>query len=54
MNPKIALIQMDSVFAEPDQNFTHALELMNNAMKEDPDILVLPETFNTGFSLLQI
>lgn len=49
MNPKIALIQMDSAFAEPTKNFSHALDLLNKAMKENPDILVLPETFNTGF-----
>lgn len=49
MNQKIALIQMDSVFAEPSQNFIRAVELMDEAMKGSPDILVLPETFNTGF-----
>ena len=49
MNPKIALIQMSSIFAEPEKNFSHAIELMDEAMAQKPDILVLPETFNTGF-----
>lgn len=49
MKKKIALIQMDVRLGEPDANYTHALSLMERAMEDEPDILVLPELFNTGF-----
>ncbi len=49
MKKKIALIQMQAALAEPESNFTHAEELMEKAMEAGPDILVLPETWNTGF-----
>lgn len=49
MKKKIALLQMDVAMAEPEKNFKHAVALMEKAMKQQPDILVLPETFNVGF-----
>lgn len=33
----------------PAQNFAHAEHLIDRAMQEHPDVLVLPETWNTGF-----
>lgn len=46
---RIACLQMDMQLACPDENFHHAAELINKAMAEKPDVLVLPETWNTGF-----
>lgn len=50
MREKISLIQMDVRLGEPEVNFARAAALMEEAMAEAPDILVLPETVNVGFS----
>lgn len=49
MKKKIALLQMNVVLEDVEQNYCHAVELMEQAMQENPDILVLPETLNVGF-----
>lgn len=49
MKKKISLIQMDVKLGEPETNFAHALALLEEAVKDGPDILVLPETVNVGF-----
>ena len=49
MKLRIALIQMQVEMENPSSNFIHARELMEKAMEKKPDILVLPETWNTGF-----
>ena len=46
---KVACLQMDMLLAKPEENFSHAAELVKQAMKDKPDVLVLPETWNTGF-----
>ena len=46
---KIACLQMDMKLGCPNENFTHAAELIEQAMAAQPDVLVLPETWNTGF-----
>ncbi len=46
---KVACLQMDMKFGCKDENFSHAEDLICRAMKEKPDVLVLPETWNTGF-----
>jgi len=46
---KVTCIQMDMAFAGPDENFSKAAQLIESAMAENPDVLVLPETWNTGF-----
>ena len=46
---KVTCLQMDTVFCRPDENFAHAAELIEKAMEDKPDVLVLPETWNTGF-----
>lgn len=46
---KVACLQMDMKFGCTDENFSHAEDLICRAMKEKPDVLVLPETWNTGF-----
>ena len=49
MKEKISLIQMDVELSNPAGNYEKAVKLMELALKDDPDILVLPETLNTGF-----
>lgn len=46
---KISCLQMQVQLAQPEQNLAHAEELIRRAMTERPDVLVLPETWNTGF-----
>lgn len=46
---RICMIQMKVEMANPDENFKNALKLMNKAMEDKPDVLVFPETLNTGF-----
>ncbi|MBQ8359871.1 MAG: carbon-nitrogen family hydrolase [Oscillospiraceae bacterium] len=46
---KITCIQMDMLFGEPEKNYAHGKELIEQAMREQPDVIVLPETWTTGF-----
>lgn len=46
---KVACLQMNMRFCQPDWNFAHAAEMAEQAMAQNPDVLVLPETWNTGF-----
>ena len=46
---KISCIQMDMTFSAPDENFDLAKTLIRKAVQEKPDVVVLPETWNTGF-----
>lgn len=46
---KIAAIQMDMAFAEPEQNFQKAAALVRQAAAKEPDVILLPETWNVGF-----
>ena len=46
---KISCLQMNMRFCDPEKNFAHAAELIEQAVADNPDVLVLPETWNTGF-----
>lgn len=46
---KVACLQMDMRLGGPAENFAHAEKQIREGMKEAPDVLVLPETWNTGF-----
>ena len=46
---KICCIQMNMELGNPDKNFSHAAELIARAAKQAPDVILLPETWNTGF-----
>ena len=46
---KVSCLQMNMKLGCPEENFVHAELLICNAMKDSPDVLVLPETWNTGF-----
>lgn len=50
---KIVCIQMDTEFCCPTENFRRASQLCEKAMEEKPDVIVLPETWNTGFFPLE-
>ena len=45
---KVKCLQMDMKFASPKENFEKAEKLIEEAAA-DADVLVLPETWNTGF-----
>ena len=40
---------MKMLLGQPAENFAHAEKLIHAAMVAKPDVLVLPETWNTGF-----
>ncbi len=47
---RVACVQMDMRLGDADANFAHAEELVRAAAaRERPDVVVLPETWNTGF-----
>ena len=46
---KVTCLQMNMALGKVEENFAHAQDLIRQAMKEQPDVLVLPETWNTGF-----
>ncbi len=46
---KICCIQMNMELGCPDENFRRAAGLIDQAAKGSPDVILLPETWNTGF-----
>lgn len=46
---KITCVQMNMEFCSPDANYAKAEKLIVDALKEKPDVIVLPEMWNTGF-----
>ena len=46
---KICCIQMNMELGLPNYNFSHAAELIEQAATGSPDVILLPETWNTGF-----
>ncbi len=50
---KVTCLQMDVAFCQPEENFQRAEQLIAQAMADKPDVLVLPETWNTGFFPLE-
>ena len=46
---KITAVQMDMKLDRPHENFAHAEALIRRAAAEKPDVILLPETWNTGF-----
>ena len=49
MKKRLSLIQMDVHVNEVEYNYARVQELLSQALSEKPDIIVLPETWNTGF-----
>ncbi|MCM3389582.1 carbon-nitrogen family hydrolase [Ureibacillus chungkukjangi] len=48
---KIGCIQMNVGFGKVDENFTHAEELIREAVSQGAELVVLPEMWNTGYAL---
>ena len=46
---KVTCLQMNMRLGCTEENFVHTEQLIHAAVKEKPDVLVLPETWNTGF-----
>lgn len=46
---KVTCLQMNMRLGCTDENFAHARKMIQDAMAEKTDVLVLPETWNTGF-----
>ena len=54
MNWKIACIQMDIAFGQPEVNYQAAEQLIDKAIQSNPDIIVLPELWTTGYDLTRL
>lgn len=54
MTIKIACIQLDIVFGDPSQNYKRAEKLIEEAAQLQPDIVVLPELWTTGYDLTRL
>ena len=46
---KVTCLQMNMKLGCPKENFTLAEKLIVESVKAQPDVIVLPETWNTGF-----
>ena len=47
---RVSCIQMNVAAGKPEINFARAETLLRKAAKKKPDVIVLPETWNTGFA----
>jgi omega-amidase len=54
MKLKIACLQMDIAYGNPDKNFIAAEAMINKALTSNPDVLVLPELWTTGYDLTRL
>lgn len=51
MTTKIAIIQMDIAFGNPEKNRTHAREKIKEASVNGSEVILLPELWTTGYDL---
>ena len=51
---KLACIQMNILYGEPDQNYIKAENYIKKAAASKSDIIILPEMWNTGYALDQL
>lgn len=51
---KVSLIQMSIQEAKPKQNIQNVLALLEKVLLDEPDVIVLPEMWNTGYALDQL
>lgn len=49
MSIRVAMVQMEIAFADPDTNRRRAAEWIAKAARQGADVVVLPETWNVGF-----
>ena len=54
MNWNIACIQMDIAFGQPEMNYKVAEQLIDKAIQSNPDVIVLPELWTTGYDLTRL
>lgn len=47
---KVSMIQMDIIHKSPKENREKIKQLVADAMKDNPDLIILPETCTTGFT----
>ncbi|WZL72306.1 carbon-nitrogen family hydrolase [Clostridiaceae bacterium 35-E11] len=50
MSFKVSSIQLDIIYKNPQKNREKVSNLIEEAIKEHPDMIVLPETWTTGYS----
>lgn len=51
---KVSLVQFDVKDGQPQTNKNKVLELMQRALSDQPDVIILPELWNTGYALEQL
>lgn len=51
---KISLIQSDILFGQPEENIERMVGYLKKAMENQPDVIVLPELWTTGYDLTRI
>ncbi|WP_455660590.1 carbon-nitrogen family hydrolase [Pradoshia sp.] len=51
---KIAVVQMDIRFADPESNFSRVEKFVEEGAKAGSDVIVLPEMWNTGYALKEL
>ncbi len=51
---KIACVQMNVLAGQPERNYVAAEALIRKAARKRPDVILLPETWNTGFAPQQL
>ena len=49
MKKRLTLLQIDVHVNDVEYNYNRVQELLTQSLTENPDIIVLPETWNTGF-----
>ncbi|MDZ5470533.1 carbon-nitrogen family hydrolase [Bacillus sp. 31A1R] len=54
MTIKVSCIQMDIAFGLQEENYKKASSLIEKAMLEQPNIIVLPELWTTGYDLTRL
>ncbi|ADU32437.1 carbon-nitrogen family hydrolase [Evansella cellulosilytica] len=54
MQWKVAMIQMDIAFGDIEKNIDIVKQKVKEAMKEAPDVIVLPELWTTGYDLARL
>ena len=54
MKWNIACIQMDIAFGQPDINYQVAETLIEHAVQSNPNVIVLPELWTTGYDLTRL
>ena len=54
MQKTVALIQMDIAYGRPEANRKKVEEKVAQAMEQQPDLIMLPELWDTGYDLTRL